>query len=443
MPVTDPRSRLSDSDTDGLVADITNTDPKPNAAGLVVRAIQDSATRAGASANVELAGKVVTGTPDTDTGNLKVPLTAARMQAVAGGKWRSVSAHDAGGGAVGLLTKILDAEPVRVVVVSGAGAAGAQTGGTQPVSVTTLPLPQGAATEATLVALAQSFAGAPAQEHTLPTSPSAVRLTDGEKFLTPTTPSDTQPVSVASLPLPTGSATEATLQRIPAPVGGRVPVDGSGVTHPVSVASLPLPSGAATEGGNLATIATRLGGTLAVTPAPNASFFVNDAGGSLTVDSPQLPTALVGGRLAVDVLPNDIRLGGAPVSLANPIPVFPPPAPTINRTPNAASLPAAGSSFVVVPSGALLKRIEWRYTGTGIKYLVVMDSATSPAATSTWTRWQRPMRPTDGISYFEWPEGLRCASGVVLAVSATEVLGTLTLSAAPADAFYFLNASWN
>jgi hypothetical protein len=46
-------------------------------------------------------------------------------------------------------------------------------------------------------------------------------------------------------------ATEATLDSIdtktPALVGGRVPVDGSGVTQPISAAALPLPSGASTE----------------------------------------------------------------------------------------------------------------------------------------------------------------------------------------------------
>jgi len=68
----------------------------------------------------------------------------------------------------------------------------------------------------------------------------------------------TQPVSAASLPLPTGASTSAlqttgntSLSNIdtktPALVSGRVPVDGSGVTQPVSVASLPLPSGGSTS----------------------------------------------------------------------------------------------------------------------------------------------------------------------------------------------------
>jgi hypothetical protein len=86
----------------------------------------------------------------------------------------------------------------------------------------------------------------------------------------------TQPISAASLPLPSGAATETTLAAVEFDttaiaasvaningktatlVSGRVPVDGSGVTHPVSgtfwqatqpvsSASLPLPSGASTE----------------------------------------------------------------------------------------------------------------------------------------------------------------------------------------------------
>lgn len=79
----------------------------------------------------------------------------------------------------------------------------------------------------------------------------------------------TQPVSAASLPLPTGAATETTLSalntKVPAAVGGRVPVDGSGVTQPVSATALPLPTGAATE----ATLATRLtDAQLRATPVP-------------------------------------------------------------------------------------------------------------------------------------------------------------------------------
>lgn len=66
----------------------------------------------------------------------------------------------------------------------------------------------------------------------------------------------TQPVSAASLPLPTGAATQSTLAAINTKItttANGIAVDNSGVTQPVSVATLPLPTGAATE----ATLASR------------------------------------------------------------------------------------------------------------------------------------------------------------------------------------------
>jgi hypothetical protein len=51
--------------------------------------------------------------------------------------------------------------------------------------------------------------GAAARDRTAANDPSATRLTDGTNFYKATTPSDTQPVSAASLPLPTGAATSA------------------------------------------------------------------------------------------------------------------------------------------------------------------------------------------------------------------------------------------
>ena len=66
------------------------------------------------------------------------------------------------------------------------------------------------------------------------------------------------PVSATSLPLPFGAATAANQSaqtailtnidsNTPVLVGGRVPVDGSGVTQPISAIAMPLPTGAATE----------------------------------------------------------------------------------------------------------------------------------------------------------------------------------------------------
>lgn len=101
--------------------------------------------------------------------------------------------------------------------------------GTWNVGVTSSALPTGASTEATLSSL------------------------NGK-----VTAVDTGNVTVVSSALPTGGATAANQAtgnaslssidgKLPALVSGRVPVDGSGVTQPISAASLPLPTDAATE----------------------------------------------------------------------------------------------------------------------------------------------------------------------------------------------------
>lgn len=97
---------------------------------------------------------------------------------------------------------------------------------TQPVSAASLPLPAGAATQATLASLLTELA-------------LKADLTE------------TQPVSAASLPLPTGAATQATLASLLTELALKADLT---EIQPVSAASLPLPTGAATE----ATLATRL-----------------------------------------------------------------------------------------------------------------------------------------------------------------------------------------
>ena len=88
---------------------------------------------------------------------------------------------------------------------------------TQPVSAASLPLPAGAATEATLAGRAA--------EHITAGSPHSVRLTDGTAFYKGTTPADTQPVSAASLPLPAGAATETTLAAVNTATGSTADAD--------------------------------------------------------------------------------------------------------------------------------------------------------------------------------------------------------------------------
>lgn len=155
---------------------------------------------------------------------------------------------------------------------------------TQPVSAASLPLPAGAATEATLALIKAKTdnldvaLSTRAGDRTTAAAPFAVRLSDGAVFIT------TLPVSVASLPLPAGAATEATLatrateatlalikaktDNLDVALSTRavtgltdaqlrataVPVSGPltdaqlrAAAVPVSAASLPLPAGAATE----------------------------------------------------------------------------------------------------------------------------------------------------------------------------------------------------
>lgn len=122
----------------------------------------------------------------------------------------------------------------------------------QPVSVLTLPLPTGAATETTLGSILTALGAGVAVSGTFWQA--------------------TQPISAAALPLPTGAATEATLAaasaKLPATLGQKTMVASLAVTLAsdqsalaVSAAALPLPAGAATQT-TLASILTALGGAL-------------------------------------------------------------------------------------------------------------------------------------------------------------------------------------
>ena len=124
------------------------------------------------------------------------------------------------------------------------------SGVTSPVSAASLPLPAGAATEASL---GTDGASPP----TIPGTGirgwlrSIYDKLAGSIAVTGTFWQATQPVSAASLPLPSGASTEATLALIKAKTDNldvalstrTKPSD----TQPVSAASLPLPAGAATE----------------------------------------------------------------------------------------------------------------------------------------------------------------------------------------------------
>jgi hypothetical protein len=125
-----------------------------------------------------------------------------------------------------------------------------------PVTFSAAPLPTGAATEAGLDDILAAITALGLLVDTVEAALADI-----------TTPSDTQPVSAASLPLPTGAATQTTLAlaktalddiltKLNASIAvtgtfwqATQPVSGTfwQATQPVSAASLPLPTGAATE----------------------------------------------------------------------------------------------------------------------------------------------------------------------------------------------------
>lgn len=122
----------------------------------------------------------------------------------------------------------------------------------QPVSAASLPLPSGAATAAKQPALGTAGTASSDVVSVQGIASMTALKVDGSAV--------TQPVSAASLPLPTGASTAAKQPALGTAgtasvdvltVQGKagmtaVVVDGSGVTQPVSAASLPLPTGAAT-----------------------------------------------------------------------------------------------------------------------------------------------------------------------------------------------------
>lgn len=166
---------------------------------------------------------------------------------------------------------------------------------TQPVSAAALPLPAGAATEATLAALKTAADAIKAAAEALNTK--AIEINTGDvsgtvelgaaslaalESVSVSNMPATQPVSAAALPLPAGAATEATLAAIKTAadaikvaaealntkavalntgaVAGTVELGAASlaalesvnvanlpVTQPISAAALPLPAGAATD----------------------------------------------------------------------------------------------------------------------------------------------------------------------------------------------------
>jgi hypothetical protein len=165
-----------------------------------------------------------------------------------------------------------------------------------PISATALPLPTGAALDSTLT-------GGTAKAQTVDGSGNVLGTSAHPTRVDPTG-TTTQPVSVAALPLPTGAALDATISARLGTLGQKT---GAGSTPvvvasdqgplPVTVAALPLPTGAALDatltGGtqktllfdgtnNIGTAAHPVPVTATSTPAPSTTPALSRVAGSIT-----------------------------------------------------------------------------------------------------------------------------------------------------------------
>jgi hypothetical protein len=212
---------------------------------------------------------------------------------------------DGAGKKVETVTPVADHRQVMVIGDGTTGTLAAVGANGSEVDVKASVLPVGAATAANQLpdghnVTVDNAAGA-----------AAVNIQDGGNSIT---------IDAASLPLPTGAATEATLASILSgqlPAGHDVTIDNLGGAAAVNIqdggnsitvdaASLPLPTGAATE----ATLASILAGQLAdghnVTidnAAGAAAVNIQDGGNSITIDATALPLP-AGAATAANQLPD-------------------------------------------------------------------------------------------------------------------------------------------
>lgn len=226
----------------------------------------------------------------------------------------------------------------NVGTVTGSSVAAAQLGsftvtpgtGTFPVSAASLPLPAGAASEATQVAVSTTLAAVKARADLL--------------------------------------ATEATLAAFKAllstgPAG--VLVDASGATVPVSAASLPLPAGAATEAtlGTLFQAGQNIG---------NTAFGAAQIGSYTT--TPGTGTASVSAQGSVTVTPGTGTWASAQAG-------------SFTVTPGTGTWPVSGSFFQAVQPVSAVGSVTVT-PGTGTVQAAVQGGVTVTPGTGTWSAAQ-------------------------------------------------------
>ena len=135
------------------------------------------------------------------------------------------------------------------------------------------------------------------------------------------------------------------------PVSGRLPVDGSGVTQPVSAASLPLPTGAATSANQLAD-----GHNVTVdNSAAGAAVNVQDGGNSLTVDGTVTANLAAGTNTneVVGDVAHDVPNAGNPVLVAASSETMADSAPSnrVSADADASRLSVSDGALFVIPCG--------------------------------------------------------------------------------------------
>lgn len=114
------------------------------------------------------------------------------------------------------------------------------------------------------------------------------------------------------------------------------------------------------------------------------------------------------------------------------------------RTVKSASLPAAGTSFTISSTPGTLRRVTFRYTGSGTKYLAVFDQPGGIPSAANWTHFYFPMSAGANLSWYEWYEGMFCAQGIVLGVTATEPLtSAIVPSVSASENFYLVDYSFH
>ncbi len=274
-----------------------------------------------------------------------------------------------------------------VTVTDGAGALN--------VIVDSSALPTGAATETTLSALNTKIPASPSTDRTTAAAPFSTRLSDGTAFYKATTPADTQPVSAASLPLPTGAATAANQDGIIKDgtgdttqanvTSGRLNVDGSGVTQPVSgTVTVTDGAGALNVIVDSGTVAATQSGTWTSRIVGNAGGVMDAVGQNATSPANELldacqfntaPTTITSGNISPKQCDNtgNLKITIAAQSLAK-----------VLVTPDSVALPA-NQSVNVSQMGGVATSMNTGVRDTGTQRVTIATNDVVPASQSgTW-----------------------------------------------------------